>query len=151
MIPSTFLELDSIPLLPNNKVNIKALPRPEFKKNLDKALERNYRNDSERVLAQIWEEVLGIEKFGPGDNFFDVGGHSLLIVRLQSLIKQRLGIEVSNLDLFQYASIRSLAGHLANKGESLGRLAADMTQRAALRNQRLKPRSNGKHGESSWQ
>jgi amino acid adenylation domain-containing protein len=139
MVPSTFVELDSIPLLPNNKVNMKALPRPEFRKNIGEGLERNYANECERTLAQIWEDVLETEKFGPEDNFFDVGGHSLLIVRLRSLIEQRLGVEVSNIDLFQYVTIRSLARHLASREQPVSQLAADMARRATLRNRRSRP------------
>lgn len=140
MIPSNFVELDSIPLLPNKKINIKALPKPEFKKNLDSDLERIYGGNYEKTLAQIWEEVLETEKFGPSDNFFDVGGHSLLIVKLRSLIKDRLGIETSNIELFQYANIRSLANHLADKEKSVSRVASDMARRSALGNGRFKPR-----------
>ena len=139
MIPSTFVELDSIPLLPNNKVNMKALPRPEFRKNIGEGLERNYGSECERTLAHIWEEVLETEKFGPDDNFFDVGGHSLLIVRLRSLIEQRLGVEVSNIDLFQYVTIRSLARHLSSREQPARGVAFEMARRAALRNRRLRP------------
>lgn len=141
MIPSSFVRLDSIPLLPNKKINIKALPKPEFKKNLDADLERIYGDRCEKILAQIWEEVLGTEKFGPSDNFFDVGGHSLLIVKLRSLIKDRLGIEVSNIELFQYANIRSLARHLTAKEQAVSRVASDMARRSAMGNGRLKPRT----------
>jgi amino acid adenylation domain-containing protein len=141
MIPSSFVKLDSIPLLPNNKINIKALPKPEFKKNLDADLERIYSDNYEKILARIWEEVLGTEKFGPSDNFFDVGGHSLLIVKLRSQIKDRMGIELSNIELFQYANIRSLARHLAAKEQSVSRVVSDMARRSAMGNGRLKPRT----------
>lgn len=139
MIPSNFVKLDSIPLLPNNKINMKALPKPDFKKNLDSDLERIYGDDYEKILAQIWEEVLETEKFGPADNFFDVGGHSLLIVKLRSRIKDRMGIEVSNIELFQYANIRSLARHLADKDKSVSRVLSDMARRSAMGNRRIKP------------
>jgi amino acid adenylation domain-containing protein len=141
MIPATFVELDSIPLLPNNKVDIKSLPRPEFKKTLDEELERNYGDDCEKALARIWEEVLGTEKFGPNDNFFDVGGHSLLVVRLRTLIKERINVEVSNIDVFQYASIRSLSRHINRRGNGATDVISEMARRANLRNQRLKQRT----------
>lgn len=140
MVPSTFVELDSIPLLPNNKVNVKALPKPEFRKKIGEGLERNYLSEREREVARIWEEVLGTEKFGSDDNFFDVGGHSLLIVRLRSLIEQRLGVEVSNLDLFQNATVRSLARHLSGVARpAASGVAAEMARRAALRSRRQRP------------
>jgi amino acid adenylation domain-containing protein len=141
MIPSLFVELDSIPLLPNNKVNFKALPRPEYQKTLDKEMERNYRNDCEKNLAQIWEEVLETEKFGANDSFFEVGGHSLLITKMQILIEQKFGIEVSNIELFQYPNIRSLAQHITNKDQPVSKAVSNMARRAELRNRRFKPRT----------
>src|SRR5262249_17226027 len=96
MIPGEFIKLDSIPLLPNDKADIKALPKPEFRKTPDRSLERLYRNDVERSLAAIWEEVLGTEKFGFHDSFFEVGGHSLLVAKMRQLIEDRIGVEVSN-------------------------------------------------------
>ncbi len=136
MIPSAFVSLDSIPLLPNNKANIAALPKPEYTKRLRADLAREYADERERVLAEIWEEVLGTGRFGPEDSFFDVGGHSLLVARLGALIEQRLAVAVSNIVLFQFPTIRSLAAHLASRERTASGVAADMARRAALRNGR---------------
>ncbi|MET3130769.1 amino acid adenylation domain-containing protein [Oxalobacteraceae bacterium GrIS 1.11] len=132
MIPSTFVALESIPLLPNNKTDFKALPKPPYQIVLDAA--RSYDNQIERVLAGIWEEVLGGNQFGPEDSFFEVGGHSLLIAVLRKHIAQRLEIEVSNIDLFQYPSIGALARHLL--GRAQGKVVAALAHRATLRNRR---------------
>jgi amino acid adenylation domain-containing protein len=142
MIPSTFVELTSIPLLPNNKIDVKALPKPSYRKRLlDHDLERNYSSNHERTLAQIWEELLATTKFGLDDNFFDVGGHSLLMVKLQTMIGERLKIEVSSIDLFQYPTIRSLAGRLSDSGQRGDQILADMAARAQRRTQRMRRRT----------
>ena len=134
MVPSHFMVLDSIPLLPNSKANIAALPKPEFKKTPDAELQRNYGSDLERRLAGIWEDVLGTEKFGPEDSFFDVGGHSLLIAKLRLLIEERLATKVSNIDLFQFPTIAGLAQHLSrSSSQPVARIAAEMARRAGMR------------------
>ena len=132
MIPSHFVTLDSIPLLPNDKADVSALPKPEYRKKLDTELDRHYLNDSERVLTTVWEEVLGHGKFGPGDSFFEVGGHSLLMARLGALIAERTGRDVSNIDLFQFPTIRSLASHLDGAASPGRGVASAMTRRAAM-------------------
>jgi len=136
MIPAHFVKLDSIPMLPNSKANLAALPKPEYKKTLRTELDRIYANDYERTLAAIWEEVLETGQFGPQDSFFDVGGHSLMMARLGGLIEQKLGITVSNIDLFQFPTVRSLARHLSQNDDATGRVSADMARRQALRKRR---------------
>jgi acyl carrier protein len=136
-----------VPLLPNDKANVRALPKPSYTKSLGADLMRRYDTDCERQLATIWEDVLGTEKFGPEDNFFDVGGHSLLMSKLGLLIEQRLQIAITNLDLFQFPTIRSLARHVTESRRPTApahalanrRIAADMARRAALARRRTKP------------
>jgi len=140
MIPAHFVELDSIPLLPNNKIDLKALPPPSYRKKLDSIFERNYGSDIERTLAEMWEELLVTPKFGLDDNFFDVGGHSLLMVRLQRMIHDRLKLEVSNLSLFQYPTIRSLAAYCKNSSSGNDLIAAEMMERARRRQKRVRIR-----------
>jgi amino acid adenylation domain-containing protein len=67
----------------------------------------------ERTLAAIWQELLGRDRVGSDDNFFDLGGHSLLLVRMQARVQQALGSEVPLVDLFNYPSIGALAAHLS--------------------------------------
>jgi len=80
--------------------------------------------------------VLGGAHFGPEDSFFDVGGHSLLMAMMRGLIVQRLQVEVSNIDLFQYPTIRGLARHIAGGGAPGDAMLSRMAQRAARRDQR---------------
>jgi acyl carrier protein len=139
MIPSAFVGLDSIPLLPNSKANVAALPKPEYAKPLRSALDRTYADERERVLAGIWEEVLQTSRFGPEDSFFEVGGHSLLIARLGGLIEERLSVRVSNVELFQFPTIRSLARRLGSRDQHAVGVAAEMARRAAQRKGRRAP------------
>ena len=80
--------------------------------------------------------MLGTERFGPEDTFFDAGGHSLLMARLGDLIEQRLDAKVSNIDLFQYPTIRSLARYLSQANNTTDKLASDMARRVAMRKRR---------------
>ncbi|GHJ98950.1 phosphopantetheine-binding protein [Streptomyces sp. NPDC003753] len=82
--------------------------------------------DTERVLAGIWCEVLELPEVGAEDNFFDLGGHSVLLHMVQDRITARLGAAPPLVDLFQYPTVRGLAAHLdgdGGAGEPLGRTA----------------------------
>lgn len=140
MIPAAFVELEAIPLLPNNKTDLAALPRPEYRQAPAAAgggaAPHRYATATELALAAIWESVLGGAHFGPDDSFFDVGGHSLLMAMMRNLIVQRLQVEVTNIDLFQYPTIRGLARHIAGGGTPGDAMLARMAQRAARRDQR---------------
>jgi amino acid adenylation domain-containing protein len=104
MIPFGFVQLSSIPLLPNNKVNYKVLP--PFERRLVSGAQQHWTDDG-RALCGIWEEVLGKGGFTLDDNFFDVGGHSLLVPRLASLISRLMNRPVTNIDVFQFPTIRA--------------------------------------------
>jgi amino acid adenylation domain-containing protein len=134
MVPSIFVRLDSLPLLPNNKIDYAALPKPEATKSTNAGRQANFASDLERQLAAIWEDVLGTSDFGPEDSFFAVGGHSLLIAKLRLLIEEKLGLPVSNVDLFQFPTIAGLAHRLTRTGNpAVARIAADMSRRAQMR------------------
>jgi surfactin family lipopeptide synthetase A len=92
MCPQHFVNLETLPLTPNGKLDRKALPSP-FHAVTEQHAEPP-QTDTERALAVIWQELLGVQP-NRHDNFFDIGGHSLLGVRLIGLIKARLGIELS--------------------------------------------------------
>src|SRR6185312_6070155 len=95
MIPSAFTLLDAIPLTPNGKVDRNALPVP----GADLAdLTIGYvapRTQVEHVMAEIWTEVLGVNRVGVFDHFFELGGHSLSAARLASRIRAAFGVELS--------------------------------------------------------
>jgi NADP-dependent 3-hydroxy acid dehydrogenase YdfG/acyl carrier protein len=97
-------------------------------------------NESERVLANIWQDLLGIQEVGVDDNFFDLGGDSLLLLRVQAKIREALGTELSPAEMFEHPTISALARHLsqpATESPGLGSVQdrAQM-QRTAMARQR---------------
>ncbi|MFN0165019.1 MAG: phosphopantetheine-binding protein [Bryobacteraceae bacterium] len=115
MVPSAFVILDALPLTANGKIDRHALPSPDRSR---PALPESYiapRNELERTVGAVWQEVLGIEKVGLQDNFFDLGGHSLLMVRLQSRLGTVLSTHVPIIDLFRHPTVGALARHLSAK------------------------------------
>ncbi|NER31852.1 MAG: non-ribosomal peptide synthetase, partial [Symploca sp. SIO1C4] len=115
MIPSAFVFLEVLPLSSNGKVDRRALPNPEI---LLRELEVNYvapQNDIEETIATVWQQVLDLEKVGVNNNFFEIGGNSLLITKIYSQLKNVFPNEVeciSLVDLFKYPTISALAKYL---------------------------------------
>ncbi|NIL98278.1 MAG: amino acid adenylation domain-containing protein, partial [Planctomycetales bacterium] len=108
MLPATFLWLDRFPLNPAGKINRQALPEPDTSR---PELESAYvppRNDNEQTLAQIWADVLGLEKVGVHDNFFDLGGASIQSLEIGA-IAEREGLKITPTMLFQHPTIAELA------------------------------------------
>jgi amino acid adenylation domain-containing protein len=118
MIPRAFIQLDNIPLSPNGKVNRRKLPDPSTA--LQESNTVSYvapTTNSEQEIETIWRELLGLEKVGIHDNFFDLGGHSLLLLQAKTKLTEVLGRDVPIVELFQYPTISSLASYLNNGGD----------------------------------
>jgi amino acid adenylation domain-containing protein len=111
MVPSAIVFLDAMPLTPNGKIDRRALPAPDGSRQSDETFVAP-QTDAERRIAAVWCEVLGIEKVGVEDNFFDLGGHSLLVVRLHARLQGMFERELTVLDLFRYPTISALARQL---------------------------------------
>ena len=117
MVPSHIVALESLPLTANGKVDRKALPDPE-----GIVAEAGYiapRNETEQVMAEIWQEVLEVDKVGITDDFFELGGHSLLAVRLVSKIRKALERELPVSDVFDYPTVGQLAARLSGEQAEL--------------------------------
>jgi acyl carrier protein len=115
MAPSAFVTLDSLPLTPNGKVDRRALPSPE---GLRADLAAAYvapRTELEQMIATVWQEVLRVEKVGIHDNFFDLGGHSLLVVQVHRKLQEILQRNFLMTEMFKYPTISSVVEHLAPK------------------------------------
>jgi amino acid adenylation domain-containing protein len=112
MVPSAVVLLEHFPLTPNGKVDRRALPKPEELRRAPSPMDLP-RGRTEREIAALWRDLLGIERVELDDNFFDLGGHSLLVARLQVGIRERLGRDVPLVELFQHPTVRALARHLA--------------------------------------
>jgi amino acid adenylation domain-containing protein len=119
MVPALWIPLLEIPLTPNGKVDRKQLPAPTSAKRSVNAAGVSPRNEIESRLAVIWGEVLGLDQVGVRDNFFDLGGHSLRLIRVHSKIREIVDYEVAVIDLFRYPTIESLASWLANRRQQM--------------------------------
>jgi len=115
MIPSAFVMLDKIPLTHNGKVDKKRLPDPADTGIKSDAVFIPPRDDIERKLVKIWQDILGTDNFGIQEDFFETGGHSLKIVQMASQIHKQLGIKTALLDIFTYSTIEALAKHLRHQ------------------------------------
>jgi amino acid adenylation domain-containing protein len=111
MIPVLWVPLESLPLTTNGKINKKALPDPDASDLLSDQFVAP-RTDLESRLADIWKEILGVERVGVHDNFFDLGGHSLLVMRLISAIRKELKVELAISTFFELLTIEGLANYI---------------------------------------
>ncbi len=115
MIPSAFVLLDELPLTPNGKVDRAALPVPDTgKRELTKAVVAP-RNELEQVIIEIWRDVLNVEAISIHDNFFDLGGHSLLIAKAHARLQDALETEFSMVHMFEHPTVSSLAEFFTNR------------------------------------
>jgi amino acid adenylation domain-containing protein len=112
MIPAAFVPLVAIPLSATGKIDYKALPAPTYQRDAE-CVYVPPRTSDEELLADIWREVLHVERVGVHDNFFALGGHSLLATQVMSRIARRLKVEVPLRDMFQTPTIAGLAERVA--------------------------------------
>mgnify|MGYP002084264598 CR=1 FL=1 len=117
MVPAAFVAMQALPLTPNGKIDRKALPEPDARAYASKAYEAPA-GEAESALASIWSEVLGIERIGRRDNFFALGGHSLMAVRVASRVQRRLGIELELGEFFDKPELMALAAVLQSAARS---------------------------------
>ena len=132
MIPQHVVELEAFPMTPNGKIDRKALPSPFSAGALEEDVYIAPRTETERALAAIWQEVLGVDRVGIHDNFFEMGGHSLLSIHLITCIRDRLDrvlrpreILLNNLEqLAEYCdSMATVSAQDSLPGELTGRSA----------------------------
>jgi hypothetical protein len=129
MVPAVFVLLDALPVNPNGKVDRRSLPPPESVEQERRAEYVAPRGEVERTIAEIWQRALGVEKVGIHDNFFDLGGHSLLMVLVHGELRRSFERELSMLDLFQHPTVSALAGFLRQEDAAPDPLAG-VDQRA---------------------
>ncbi|WP_414586468.1 amino acid adenylation domain-containing protein [Scytonema sp. PCC 10023] len=142
MVPSAFVFLEALPLTPNGKVDRLALPVPDFtRSHLAKAFVAP-RSESEKVLAEIWAQVLGIERVGIHDNFFELGGHSLLATELLLQVHDTFGVELTLQRLLELSTVDSLAAWIeqnAVKQKIVSTNVSTIFAIASNENQRYQP------------
>lgn len=123
MVPAHVMVLEAIPVTPNGKINRKAFPKPEPVQATAPSQPSLPTSELERVILTIWQDVLQKESIGIHDNFFDLGGHSILLTRVYERIATELTealdtVPLELVSLFQYPTIASLAEHLGRKVQS---------------------------------
>jgi amino acid adenylation domain-containing protein len=115
MVPSFFVELDKFPLTLNGKIDRKALPSPEA------SIEATGKptTEMERDIQAVWSDVLGHDRIDVSDNFFQIGGDSLRVVRVQMELEKLLGRSILSAKLFEYYTIKALAAYLTRTNDNI--------------------------------
>ncbi|MGX8909924.1 non-ribosomal peptide synthetase [Streptomyces netropsis] len=117
MLPTAYLTLDALPLTVNGKVDLAALPAPDQAADAaappaDAAQDHAPDGEVETLIAEVWSEVLGRAHIRADDDFFALGGHSLIALRVVARLKKQLGIAVSSREVYRHPRLRDLAQHV---------------------------------------
>jgi aryl carrier-like protein len=140
MVPSIFEPLDVFPLNSNGKIDRKALPEPTGQRPNLSVEFKTPSTDLETQIAAIWQEALQVDRVGIQDNFFDLGGYSMLMVKVHQQLNASLGESLSLVELFQYPTIQELAKRLS--------AGADMQSAVDTGQQRANARASGENSRA---
>ncbi|WP_254710139.1 non-ribosomal peptide synthetase [Streptomyces lunaelactis] len=144
MIPNWFVFLDTLPSTPNGKIDRKALPEPEGRPDMDGEYVAP-RTETERIIADVWSEVLGLDRIGVHDDFFQLGGHSLRAVRLATRL-QDAGYALSVRAVMQHPTVAEAAALLSQSGTISRSLAFELaTQKPGSRDEQAGPEGAGRY------
>jgi aryl carrier-like protein len=115
MVPTDFIVLDEWPRTAGGKIDLQALSSPSPALAKPKATYVPPQNAVEQVIAELWQEVLAVTEIGRDDNFFDLGGHSLLLMKVNLKLKHRCRRDIPLIEMFKYPTISSLAAFLGGQ------------------------------------
>jgi amino acid adenylation domain-containing protein len=132
MVPAFFVTVPAIPMTANGKLDQKALPPPRPVGPRETAPPKAPASELERIIAEVWCEVLGIAQVSVRESFFNLGGTSLKVVRAASKLKERLHRPIEVVKIFQYPSVSALARHLDQAGVALIPAKADRGEYRSL-------------------
>ncbi|MEM9491706.1 MAG: phosphopantetheine-binding protein, partial [Myxococcota bacterium] len=141
--PSTYVFLRALPISANGKLDRSALPEPDLQRPEVMSQFVAPRGDTEQELAAMWSQLLGVERVGADDHFFDLGGHSLLLVQLISLIRERFHCTLRVTEFFKHSTVRTLAERIAAERGGVSAKAASRDAGAA--DQRATERANARN------
>jgi len=135
MVPNVFVRLQAFPLTPNAKIDRKALPLPNVSQtSLEAEVDVGNASDLELKVLDIWRDILGTHAFGLEDNFFDHGGHSLLVVDVMTRVRPLFEKQIKLIDLFRHPQVRALVEYLADDSTNADSAMIESAQsRAAAR------------------
>jgi natural product biosynthesis luciferase-like monooxygenase protein len=133
MLPSAFVLLPRLPLTPNGKVDRGALPAPDRVRQEAGASYTAPAGEIEKSIAAVLQELLAIDRVGIDDNFFDLGANSLMMVQASVRLRTVLGRNVALVEMFQYPTVRSLAGVLGSAEHPDARMTKEGQERAQAR------------------
>jgi pyochelin synthetase len=153
MIPSSFLVMEALPLNANGKVDRSLLPtfmQAPVPAPAEAASDGSaVKEGTEETIAVVWKRALGVEHLAPTDNFFDLGGDSILIVEVHAELQQILNRNFSVTDLFQYPSIRALANYLDGGASQFG--SSEMAERIRKQRDAITKQRKGRARDSAGQ
>jgi surfactin family lipopeptide synthetase A len=138
--------LSALPRNAGGKVDRGRLPAPWQSAGLATAGNEPPQGDLERLVTAVWRDVLGMRRIHRDDNFFEIGGHSMAIVEVQSELRRALGCQIPIVDLFRFPTIRALAVYLASREPEADSSGADL--RGRIRRQRAhRPSGHKRRGD----
>ncbi len=140
MLPTAYVVLDVLPLTSNGKVDRQALPAPASAR---PTIETSYsapQSETERIITRFWQEALGVEQVGIHDNFFDLGGYSLLLIRIQERLNAQFNITLPIAELFNHTTVALQAAYIARlqQGTAPAPPAPDLDARREAGTDRLR-------------
>lgn len=139
-LPAAYVVIDRLPLTPNGKLDRAALPKPAPAGRPAVTAFVRAGSDMERTVSAAWQQVLGLDRVGADDNFFDLGGTSLALVAVHARLQDALGRDIAVTDLFRYPTVSTLAHHLEH-GLARASMLEQATARAGARRARLQHRA----------
>jgi acyl carrier protein len=148
MVPAFFASLPALPLSDNGKVDRAVLSRLDIARKQDLATASVPGSEIERILTQLWQRVLNVPAVGLDDNFFDLGGDSLLLVSVHSNLQKTLQTKIPVTDLFEFPTIRKLAVHLGPAKSNAGAFSDARKRAQRQREVFARSRRRGSGGES---
>ncbi|MEM9821238.1 MAG: amino acid adenylation domain-containing protein, partial [Bacteroidota bacterium] len=128
MVPSQMMSLEKLPMTINGKVDKKALPEPAAA-DLSNVVFKAASTDAEKAVEKIWKAFLKIDEVGVNENFFDLGGHSLMAARVVAALQEQLGLQVALIDIFNYPTIAQLAVFIDQLEPTVGNMTITASER----------------------